>query len=100
METMELIWIVIFLLLLCGVIGSWAGSQRGRSVAGFWLGVLAGPLGWIVVCLLPAVKQSARETVVREKSLIDPVDAWERSQAGPPIPRAGWRDRFEMDEPR
>jgi hypothetical protein len=40
-------------LLLGGLPGSWFGGQVDREGVGFWLGYLLGPLGWIIVLLLP-----------------------------------------------
>ena len=40
--------------LLAGLLGAWVATQRRRSAGeGFLLGVLFGPLGVIVECLLP-----------------------------------------------
>ena len=47
---------VILLLVwgLLGGVGSWIATQKGRSGAeGFVLGVLLGPIGWIIEALLP-----------------------------------------------
>lgn len=38
---------------VCGVIGLWFGEQRNRQTAGFWLGFLFGPFGWLLTLLLP-----------------------------------------------
>lgn len=47
---------VIFVLLFwCGVgglVGALIGSGKGRAAAGFWLGLLLGIIGWIIVALL------------------------------------------------
>ena len=51
-----LIWLVSAL--LCGCIGMALGSTVDRGGMGFILGLLLGPVGWIVVLLLP------RETIV------------------------------------
>jgi len=41
-------------LLLMGVVGSAIGHQRQRAGAGFVLGVLLGPIGWLLILFLPA----------------------------------------------
>lgn len=47
----------LFLLIVGAVVGSVAGaligsSARGRPTAGFWLGLLLGPVGWLLVFAL------------------------------------------------
>jgi hypothetical protein len=37
-----------------GAIGVWFGNQRNRPLAGFWLGLLLGPFGWLLTLLLPS----------------------------------------------
>lgn len=44
---------LFFLWLVCGVIGAGLGSMVQRTSTGFWLGLLLGPIGWIIVLLLP-----------------------------------------------
>jgi hypothetical protein len=39
--------------LICGVIGSGIGGSKNRSGDGFLLGALLGPIGWIIVVLMP-----------------------------------------------
>jgi hypothetical protein len=38
--------------LFFGIIGAVIGSFHSRSGAGFWLGLLLGPIGWIIVLLI------------------------------------------------
>ncbi len=35
------------------LIGAWLGSKVHQEGTGFWLGLLLGPIGWIIVLLLP-----------------------------------------------
>ena len=51
------IWMVcsVGAVLLMGVIGSLLGSARGRGGFGFVVGILLGPVGWIIILLLPAL---------------------------------------------
>jgi ribosomal protein L7/L12 len=49
---------LIFLWLACGLIGAVLGSMVKRTSAGFWLGLLLGPIGWIIVLLLPRPGES------------------------------------------
>ena len=45
--------ILIGFLLVCGVVGSIVGENRGRKWAGFWLGLLLGPIGILATLFLP-----------------------------------------------
>jgi hypothetical protein len=46
-----------------GGIGVYVAIQKGRPAAeGFWLGIAAGPLGWLVVAALPAISVAAPMT--------------------------------------
>lgn len=38
---------------ISGVIGGLIGQYKARARAGFWLGLLIGPFGWLIVLLLP-----------------------------------------------
>lgn len=49
----ELIVYIFIGFLVTGVIGWVLGSFIDKSEAGFWLGAFLGPLGWIIVFLLP-----------------------------------------------
>lgn len=47
-------WIFLtFFALVAGAIGAWIGSRVGQVDTGFWLGLFLGPIGWIIVLLLP-----------------------------------------------
>lgn len=39
--------------LFSGLVGAAAGASRGRRRAGFLLGLLLGPLGWLLALFLP-----------------------------------------------
>jgi hypothetical protein len=43
-----ILWIAIF-----GSVGGIIGNLVGRRIAGFVLGVFLGPLGWLIVAVLP-----------------------------------------------
>ncbi len=43
---------VVFVVGLLGGIGAAIGSIKGRTAAGFWLGALLGPLGWLIAAVL------------------------------------------------
>lgn len=44
--------------LMLGVIGSMIGSLRGRAGFGFVIGILLGPIGWLLVLLMPGRPKS------------------------------------------
>lgn len=45
------LWVVVAV--LCGVLGAVIGDGKGRAVAGFWIGLLLGPIGLIIAAVLP-----------------------------------------------
>jgi hypothetical protein len=50
-------------LLLCGGIGAYASTERGRSgMEGFWFGVALGPLGVIAAACMPSIVKVAQPT--------------------------------------
>ena len=44
---------ILFGMLFAGLIGGLLGSTTKKGVAGFFLGFFLGPIGWIIVLLLP-----------------------------------------------
>ena len=62
--------IVIFVCLVCGLIGNAVASDKGRSSAGFWLGFLLGPLGIIIALLLSPLPKKA-DTVAIAAEIAD-----------------------------
>ena len=51
-----LIWLGAILLCL-GTVGAGLGSFKGRAAFGFALGALLGPIGWLIVLLLPDARE-------------------------------------------
>ncbi len=45
------------------VYASWAGSDRGHILAGFFAGLLWGPIGVIIACILPKVEECSPRPV-------------------------------------
>lgn len=45
--------LLIFVAVVCGFIGYAIGQNRGRATAGFWLGLLLGPVGCLAALFLP-----------------------------------------------
>ncbi len=52
---------VIYALLLCSLIGIAIGQTRGRPIAGFFLGLLIGPIGWLLVLVGPNPKKKKED---------------------------------------
>ena len=67
MDIIVLIYIAVFIIgaILNIVIGGIIGKAKGREGTGQLLGLLTGPLGWLIVALLPVATQQAvhRRTV-------------------------------------
>ena len=45
--------IILIGAIVSGVIGAFLGESVNKGTAGFWLGFFLGPIGWIIVFLLP-----------------------------------------------
>jgi hypothetical protein len=58
----ELIVYIFFAGLVTGVVGAVLGSIVGKGGAGFWLGAFLGPLGWIIVFLLPRDSEDKKDS--------------------------------------
>ncbi|QOR55823.1 MAG: hypothetical protein YHS30scaffold324_55 [Catenulispora phage 69_17] len=58
---------------ICCVIGAGIGSSKGQGGAGFWLGLLFGPIG-LILCLTmkptPAVAAARLEAIEAERAKI------------------------------
>jgi hypothetical protein len=48
--------LIIALIVGCPVIGGWLGSRRGCTLLGVLLGLFLGPIGWIIILLVPHKK--------------------------------------------
>ena len=64
MEEMAIGFVLIFLLgaIVSGVIGAFLGGSVNKGTAGFWLGLFLGPIGWIIVLLLPRETSNSPQT--------------------------------------
>jgi len=63
-----------------GAIGAYVGRTKGRQTEGMLFGALLGPLGWIIVLLMPAVQSSASKGV--SDAYLKRVDARHLRQTG------------------
>jgi hypothetical protein len=52
-----------------GLLGFVIGSGKGKGRAGFWLGLLFGPIGWIVVAVAQPTEAAERERSARISAL-------------------------------
>jgi hypothetical protein len=60
------LWLV--LAVVCGIVAQEIGASRGRAKGTFLLGFLFGPLGWLVLLMVPrSVKNEARRRVAIER---------------------------------
>ena len=57
--------------LIAGAIGLVLGMIVDKAVAGFWLGAFLGPIGWIIVFLLPRDSEDKEESVPQSDSQIN-----------------------------
>ena len=57
-------FVLIFLsgAIISGVIGAFLGGSVNKGTAGFWLGLFLGPIGWIIVLLLPRETSNSPQT--------------------------------------
>jgi hypothetical protein len=49
------IWLIVFTI-VCGVVGALIGMQKNAIARDTMLGLLLGPIGWVISLLLPARK--------------------------------------------
>ena len=57
MDVMLLIFIVI-VCVICGTIGHYIGKEKNREDMGLLLGILFGPIGILIVAVLPPIEKS------------------------------------------
>ena len=68
MNDEQLRWLSLGAVVFClGVIGGGLGSFRGRVGFGFAFGLLLGPLGWLIVLLLPSAKTDSTNPFEADK---------------------------------
>lgn len=65
MDPLQIVLIALFLLAMTALICAAAGYRLGRSKryqrAGFWLGMLLGPLGLVLLIMLPPAADLGRD---------------------------------------
>ena len=63
-----LVVFLICLVILSGLIGAAIGVGKGRGMTGFWLGLLLGFIGWIIVAVM---EPSAEVRLERAEEFLD-----------------------------
>ena len=54
-----------------GAIGRRIGSGKGHARAGWWLGLLLGPIGWLIVALIGPSSDSQAQQAVRNTMAVE-----------------------------
>jgi hypothetical protein len=73
---------------VCGLVGAVIGNTRKMAWPGWWCGFLLGPIGWIIVLLLPKSAPAEKERTPgsptkRTRTVpvkADPFEVWEAKQ--------------------
>ena len=73
--------IILIGAIVSGVIGTFLGGSVNKGTAGFWLGFFLGPIGWIVVLLLPRETSNSPQTQTATER---PSSQKKASEEGPP----------------
>jgi len=60
MDESIMIFAIIAGAVICGAVGAVLGRTVGKVEPGWWLGFFLGPIGWVIVFLLPRDNQKAR----------------------------------------
>ena len=60
--------IAVLIYIVLGIIGAIIGSRKGRGIPGFFLGLVFGPIGWIVIIFLrPGHEEAVRREAERQR---------------------------------
>lgn len=51
---------LFFASLICGLVGAAIGARKNRGGAGFFFGLLLGPLGWLIIAVGPDLRPLAK----------------------------------------
>jgi len=54
----RVVFVLMFAMIACALLGVAIGDTKGRSTIGFWLGVLLGPIGVVIVALMSATPEA------------------------------------------
>jgi hypothetical protein len=99
-EENAIFFVLIGALFINAIIGSIIGSFVDKALPGFWFGLLLGPIGWIIVLLLPRNEESIAKQSGREGSSSTLVASkWkDLSSTTDPIKLAAFADAFPGSE--
>lgn len=64
---MDFIFLLVIIAPICGLIGAFCGKFKDRTGLGFALGFFLGPIGWILVLLIPAAPSGSEQLSVYER---------------------------------
>jgi len=70
----ELLFYILLSGLVCAVVGSVLGLIVDKGRAGFWLGGILGPIGWIIIFLLPRDSEDKKDSPQRNIPAPPPKD--------------------------
>ena len=54
--------VIVAFMLVCGATGWALGSWKGKPLLGTFIGVMLGPLGWILMLTYPSQRHSTPQT--------------------------------------
>jgi len=57
-----MIWVIVWI--VCGILGGVIGSSKGRKGLGYGLGFLLGPIGILIVAVMPEDKAAITEQAI------------------------------------
>ena len=67
--------------IISGIVGAFLGDSVNKGGAGFWLGLFLGPIGWIIVLLLPRETSNSPQTQTPKER---PSSQTKAAEEGPP----------------
>ena len=83
----------IFLWIVFGFVGGFLGSTVNKGGTGFLLGILLGPIGWVIVFLIPEPRDKKSDDAIR----LEMANEWngsKKSEVNPPsAPRSNPPER-------
>ena len=72
---------IVIVAIISGLVGMFLGDSVNKGGAGFWLGLFLGPIGWIIVLLLPRETSNSPQTQTPKER---PSSQTKAAEEGPP----------------